>query len=68
MSMWSSQNTSKKLKEGEDGLENSHRNTGQDICGKHRLNHFYQLYTNKSESSFGENDPVFQQGNIVLYK
>lgn len=41
MSMWNSQDTTKILKEGVDGLENNHRNTGQDSCGKHRLNHFY---------------------------
>lgn len=68
MSMWSSQDTTKRPREGEHGLENNHRNTGQDSCGKYRLSQLYYLHTNKGESSFGKNDPVFQQGNIALYK
>lgn len=34
MSMWSSQDTMNP-KEGEDGLENNHRNTGKQRCGKY---------------------------------
>lgn len=52
MSMWNSQDTTKRLKEGKDGLKNNHRNTGQDSWGKHRLNHFYYLDTNKGKRLF----------------